>query len=117
MRVFRLSHFSFSASAIAIGATFAAPASAQTQSQQQAAQQQNAAADCSRITDPARRADCVKTQGRSAPAAAGAPTEGTIIVTGSRIPKPNYDTIQPAVVLNSAAISLALRRPLGRSQR
>ena len=33
-----------------------------------------------------------------------APPEGAIVVTGSRIPKPNYDTVQPSVVLNSQAI-------------
>ena len=44
------------------------------------------------------------TRGQNAAAAAGAPAEGSIVVTGSRIPKPNFDTVQPSVVLNSAAI-------------
>ncbi len=32
------------------------------------------------------------------------PNQAEIIVTGSRIPKPNYDTIQPSTVLSSQAI-------------
>ena len=98
------SRFTFSASMIALGAAWASPSFAQTTDQQQAAQQQNTAVDCATITDPAAHATCVQTQGQNAPATAGAPEAGTIIVTGSRIPKPNYDTIQPAVVLNSQAI-------------
>src|SRR5438874_2187886 len=96
--------FSLSASVIALGATFATPALAQTETQQQQAQQQNTAVDCATVADPQKHADCLKTQGQNAPATAGAPPEGAIIVTGSRIPRPNYDTIQPAVVLNSQAI-------------
>src|SRR4051795_12018287 len=105
MRLFsNFSRFSFSVSAIALGTAFASPALAQTEAQQQQAQQQNTAVDCAAVTDPQKHADCVKTQGQNAPATTGAPPEGAIIVTGSRIPKPNYDTIQPAVVLNSQAI-------------
>jgi iron complex outermembrane receptor protein len=103
MRYFA-SRFSLSASVIALGATFAAPALAQTEAQQQQAQQQNTAVDCAAVTDPAQHDTCLKTQAQNAPATAGAPPEGAIIVTGSRIPKPNYDTIQPSVVLNSQAI-------------
>ncbi len=98
------SRFSVSASVIAIGAAWAAPAAAQTNSQVQAVQQHNAVVDCSTVTDPAAHADCIKTQGENAPATTGAPEAGAIIVTGSRIPKPNYDTVQPAVVLTSQAI-------------
>lgn len=98
------SRFTVSASVIALGAAWASPVLAQTSDQQQAAQQQNTAVDCATVTDPAAHANCIKTQGQNAPATAGAPEAGTIIVTGSRIPKPNYDTIQPAVVLSSQAI-------------
>ncbi|HEX3422916.1 MAG TPA: TonB-dependent receptor [Sphingomicrobium sp.] len=98
------SRFAVSASAIALGAFWASPVLAQTTDQQQAAQQQNTAVDCAKVTDPQAHATCIKTQGENAPAVAGAPESGTIIVTGSRIPKPNYDTIQPALVLNSQAI-------------
>ena len=96
--------FSLSASVIALGAAWATPGLAQTTDQQKAAQQQNTAVDCATITNPAAHATCIQTQGQNAPATAGAPESGTIIVTGSRIPKPNYDTVQPAVVLNSQAI-------------
>ena len=60
--------------------------------------------DCAAITDPTEHADCIKSEGQNAPATAGAPEAGEIIVTGSRIPKPNYDTIQPSTVLSSQAI-------------
>src|SRR3954454_14259977 len=109
MRLFsNVSRFSFSAFAIALVTAFASPALAQTEAQQQQAQQQNTAVDCAAVTDPQKHADCVKTQGQNAPATTGAPPEGAIIVTGSRIPKPNYDTIQPAVVPNPQRI-----RPAG----
>jgi outer membrane receptor protein involved in Fe transport len=99
-----LSRLSLSASAVALTTALTTPAYAQTEQQQSQAQRQNTAVDCSTITDPARRATCQRTQGQNAPAVQGAPAEGTIIVTGSRIPKPNYDTVQPSVVLNSQAI-------------
>lgn len=91
-------------STLALAVAFATPAYAQTDTQQSQAQQQNTAVDCSTITDPAQQATCQQTQGQNAPAAAGAPAEGSIVVTGSRIPKPNFDTVQPSVVLNSQAI-------------
>lgn len=98
------SRFSVSASVLAISAVYAVPAFAQTQTQQEQAQQQNAAVDCSTISDAAQRATCLQTQGQNAPASEGAPAAGTIVVTGSRIPKPNFDTVQPSTVLNSQAI-------------
>ncbi len=98
------SRFSVSASVFALGATFGSPAFAQTESQQQQAQQQNTAVDCSTITDPAEHQKCIDTQGDNAPATAGAPPAGAIVVTGSRIAKPNFDTVQPSTVLNSQAI-------------
>ena len=91
-------------STLAVAAAFATPAYAQTDTQTNQAQQQNVAVDCSTITDPAQQTACLQTQGQNAPAAAGAPAEGSIVVTGSRIPKPNFDTVQPSVVLNSQAI-------------
>jgi outer membrane receptor protein involved in Fe transport len=93
-----------SASVLALGVQFASPAFAQTNTQQQQAENQNTAVDCSTITDQAQRANCVRTRGQNAPATAGAPEAGSIVITGSRIPKPNYDTIQPATVLSSQAI-------------
>jgi outer membrane receptor protein involved in Fe transport len=99
--VFRLS---ISASAIAVTAAWAAPAFAQTETQQQQAQQTNTAVNCSAITDPTQRRTCLDTQGQNAPATAGAPEAGSIVVTGSRIPKPNFDTVQPSTVINSQAI-------------
>jgi hypothetical protein len=79
------SRFSLSASVFALGATFGSPAFAQTESQQQQAQQQNTAVDCSTVTDPAEHQKCIDTQGDNAPATAGAPPAGAIVVTGSRI--------------------------------
>jgi iron complex outermembrane recepter protein len=104
LRFSTASRFTVSASMIALGAAWASPVLAQTTDQQKAVQQQNTAVDCATITDPAAHSSCIQTQGQNSPATAGAPEAGTIIVTGSRIPKPNYDTIQPAVVLNSQAI-------------
>src|SRR5262249_52481011 len=91
-------------STLALAAAFATPAYAQTDSQTQQAQQQNTAVDCSTLTEPAEKATCEQTQGENAPASAGAPAEGAIVVTGSRIAKPNFDTVQPSTVLNSRAI-------------
>jgi len=107
MRTFgSVSRFTFSVSAIALGTAVATPASAQTNTQTQQAQQQNTAIDCSTVTDAAAHADCIRTQTASAqtPATAGAPEAGAIVVTGSRIPKPNYDTVQPATVIDSKAL-------------
>jgi len=98
------SRFSLSASVFALSAALGTPALAQTEGQQQQAQQQNTAVDCSTITDTSARQQCLATQGQNAPATAGAPPEGAIVVTGSRIAKPNIDTIQPSTVLNSQAI-------------
>ena len=93
-------------SAAAAGLIMAAwPAHAQTETQQEQAQQVNTAVDCSTVADAADRQRCIDTQATTSVAAtAGAPSEGTIVVTGSRIPRPNFDTVQPSVVLNSQAI-------------
>jgi iron complex outermembrane receptor protein len=99
------SRLALSTSVVAISAAvWAMPASAQTNAQTQQAQRQNVAVDCSTVTDPTLHANCVATQGQGAAAAAGAPAAGAIVVTGSRIARPNFDTVQPSVVLNSQAI-------------
>jgi outer membrane receptor protein involved in Fe transport len=98
------SRFSISASVIALGAAWASPSFAQTESQQQQAQQQNTAVDCATVTDPQQHAQCVQTQGQNALPVAGAPEQGAIVVTGSRIKRPNFDTAEPTVVIDSAAI-------------
>jgi outer membrane receptor for ferrienterochelin and colicin len=89
---------------IAVSAAFATPAFAQTESQQQEAQQTNDAVECSTIADPAGRQKCVETQGENALPEGGAPSGDAIIVTGSRIKRPNYDTIEPTIVIDSAQI-------------
>jgi outer membrane receptor protein involved in Fe transport len=68
---------SFAALAIAALAT---PAAAQTENQQAQAQQ------------------------APAPEAAAPPEEGTIVVTGSRIRRPNFDTDAPAIIIGSEQI-------------
>ena len=82
----------------------ASPAQAQTETQQSEAQQANTAVECSTIADAAERQRCLDTQGETSIATEGASPEGTIVVTGSRIPRPNFDTIQPSVVVDSSAI-------------
>ncbi len=84
--------------ALAFGG-FAAPAIAQTDAAQ--AQAEN----CEAV--PANeREDCLLRVGQSPSdlPAAGAPESDSIIVTGSRIARPNFDTIEPAVVINSEQI-------------
>lgn len=104
MRLQNASRLSLSVSAMALGAAWSVPAAAQTDTQQQQAQQQNTAVDCATITDPAQHQSCLDTQGQNALPAAGAPRQDTIVVTGSRIPKPNFDTVEPSVVVTSAQI-------------
>ncbi|NUR44708.1 MAG: TonB-dependent receptor [Sphingomonas sp.] len=105
MRLQPISRLAFTTSVVAISAAWASSASAaQTNAQQQQAQRQNTAVDCSTVTDPAAHATCLETQGQNAAASAGAPAAGSIVVTGSRVPKPNFDTVQPSTVLNSQAI-------------
>lgn len=105
MRLHAISRFAFTTSAVAISAAWASSASAApADTPQQQAQRQNTAVDCSTVLDPAAHATCIRTQGQNATASAGAPAAGSIVVTGSRIPKPNFDTVQPSTVLNSAAI-------------
>jgi iron complex outermembrane recepter protein len=96
----RLLLCSVSATAIA----FSAPAYAQQEETQVEAQDINTAIECSTISDPAERQECIDTQGENAIPEAGATGEGTIIVTGSRIRRPNFESLEPAVVINSAQI-------------
>lgn len=105
MRVFHsASRFAFSASVIAIGAACAAPAFAQSETTQVNAQKTNDVVECSSIADAAKRQKCVDTQGTNATPTSGAPAAQDIVVTGSRIKRPNFETLEPAVVINSAAI-------------
>jgi len=108
------SRFSLSASVFALSAAFGTPAFAQTESQQQQAQQQNTAVDCATITDTAQHDECVRTQGANAPAT-GAPSSEPIVVTGSRIHRQNFDTLQPAVVIDSAQIEARGFETLGQA--
>ena len=98
------SRFTLSASVIALGTAFATPALAQTEQAQAAAQKQNDVVECSTITDPAEHQKCIDTQGDNALPQGGAAPANAIVVTGSRIPKPNFDTVEPAVVVNSAQL-------------
>jgi len=105
MRLFSsASRFTLSTSVLALGAAWASPAAAQTEQAQVTAQQANTAVECSTIADPAARKKCVETQGVNAQPTSGAPTQESIVVTGSRIKRPNFETLEPSVVVNSAAI-------------
>ena len=100
----RLLLCSVSATAVA----FATPAFAQQEQTQVEAQKTNDVIECSSISDPAAHQKCIETQGTNAIPQAGAPAAnaegGTIVVTGSRIKRPNFDADQPAIVLDSAEI-------------
>ncbi|MGZ2411220.1 iron complex outermembrane recepter protein [Sphingomonas sp. F9_3S_D5_B_2] len=96
--------FRLSASAIALGAAFATPAFAQAEQAQVNTQRVNDAVECSTIGDAAQRQRCVETQGENAVPTGGAPTDQAIVVTGSRIKRPNFETDQPVVVIDSAQI-------------
>jgi len=104
MRHSSISRFSISASVLALGAAFATPALAQSETTQVNAQKVNDAVACSSIADPVKRQKCVDTQGTNATPTEGAPTQQEVVVTGSRIKRPNFETLEPAVVINSAAI-------------
>ncbi|TFI58147.1 TonB-dependent receptor [Sphingomonas parva] len=87
--------------AIAVAAA-ATPALAQTEEQQvDAAQTQEA---CSDLTGADRDA-CLTAQ-NIPPAPGDAQEEGSIVVTGSRIPRANFDTPVPAVVLGGEQIEI-----------
>ena len=94
----------FALSTVSAGALFATPAFAQTEQAQVEAQQANDQNECGAITDPEARQTCLDTQGATALPESGAPAEGTIVVTGSRIKRANFETLQPSVVIDSAQI-------------
>ncbi|MEO7634265.1 MAG: TonB-dependent receptor plug domain-containing protein [Sphingomicrobium sp.] len=104
MRISTVTSLARSASALALAAALSSPAAAQTESTQVGAQQQNVAVECSAIADPAEQAKCVETRGENATPTAGAPAADAIVVTGSRIKRPNFDTAEPAVIIDSAQI-------------
>ena len=109
------SRFTLSASVIALGTAFAPPALAQTEQTQVEAQKQNDVVECSTIEDPAQKQKCLDTQGTNALPEAGAPAEGAIVVTGSRIKRPNFETDQPVVVIDSAQIEARGFETLGQA--
>jgi len=109
------SRFTLSASVIALGTAFATPALAQTEQTQVEAQKQNDVVECSTIEDPAQKQKCLDTQGTNALPEAGAPAEGAIVVTGSRIKRPNFETDQPVVVIDSAQIEARGFETLGQA--
>lgn len=99
-----LRRLSLTASTVALAATFASPAFAQTEESQVTTQQTNTALDCSTIADVAQRQKCVETQGANSLPESGAPSGDQIVVTGSRIKRPNFETNEPVVVIDSAQI-------------
>ena len=105
MRFARLPLASASSFAIAIVAiAMPGAAAAQSETTQQEVQQANDQVECSTIADPAARQSCIDTQGENALPEAGAPADEEIVVTGSRIARPNFETLQPTVVIDSAQI-------------
>lgn len=93
-------------------ASFAAGAAALMASPA-AAQEAAPPSDCATLASQADRDACnARTQAdQSAPAApiaarpqAGATEDEAIVVTGSRIARPNYDTVEPSVVISSESI-------------
>lgn len=89
---------------VSAAALWAAPALAQSEEAQTTAQQTNDAIECSTITDAAEQQKCIETQGENALPEAGAPSEQEIVVTGSRIKRPNFDTVEPTIVIDSAQL-------------
>lgn len=97
-RISSLALSSVSFAALTLGATSAA---AQTETTQVEAQEINDQVECGTIADPAARQTCIDTQGDNAAPVSGAPPEGEIVVTGSRIPRANFDSAQPTLVLGA----------------
>lgn len=87
-------------------ASAASPAAAQSQEQQTDAGAVNTQIECADIVDPAERQQCVDQQApeASAEAEGGAPGGQEIVVTGSRIPRANFDTPAPSIVVDSEQI-------------
>jgi len=111
----RLPSFALSTVSFGVLALAATPAFAQTEQSQTEAQQINDQVECSTITDATDRQACIDTQGETALPQSGAPAEGTVIVTGSRLSRPNYETLQPSVVIDSAQIEARGFETLGQA--
>ncbi|HET9428921.1 MAG TPA: TonB-dependent receptor plug domain-containing protein, partial [Allosphingosinicella sp.] len=77
---------------------------AQTESTQAGAQETQTRIECADIADPEARQRCLETGGQGTLPEGGAPSEEAIIITGSRIARPNFDTLQPAVIIDSQQI-------------
>lgn len=88
---------------------------AQDQETQTTAQQANDQIECSTVSDPDEHRKCIKTQGENALPQAGAPASDTIVVTGSRIKRPNFDTAEPIVVIDTAQIEARGFETLGQA--
>jgi len=86
-----ISRFSLSASVLALGTAFATPALAQTGQ----AQPTGAPVDCSTIADAAAKQDCVASQTATAQPQTVTPSSGAIVVTGTRISRPNLQSPVP----------------------
>ena len=129
MRRFNASRLSLSASVIAISTAAAVPAFAErpssTEKTQNAQLAQNTA-DCSTVTDAAQRATCVTTLAQAAPpptvppstvapapVAAAAPPETAIFVTGSRIRRPNLESVVPITSLSGESFFQTGRTSVG----
>ena len=93
MRTFTsFSRLSFSVSALALSAAFATPAFAEGVG---ASAQPNVPTDCSTIENAAAKEQCVAAQTPNAPPTASKPNEQSIIVTGTRIKRPNLESPVP----------------------
>jgi outer membrane receptor protein involved in Fe transport len=79
--------------AIALSLTLGAPAFAQDA---------QPAADCSALPEGVDRANCLAAAPEDT--SPSGTQEGLIVVTGSRIARPNFDTLQPSVIISSETI-------------
>lgn len=86
--------FSLSASVFALGAAFTSPAYAQT-GQTAITTQSGGTVDCNTIASEAERQACVDAQAQSAPNTAAAASGQAIVVTGTRIKRPNLQSPVP----------------------
>lgn len=101
MRNFKLLPLSSVSAAALLALSAATPAHAQTAAP--AAPTADPCAAPADQRDP--NANCPPTEAPATEAAQNEPGEGqSVIVVGSRIPRPNFDTVQPSTILNSEAI-------------
>jgi len=104
-----LSIHALSSASLAALAFASAPALAQTETQQTQAQQ---ARDCPQAgptgtaaaSGPGTAGACQSGDAPGKLPETGAPADQTIVVTGSRIARPNFDTLQPSVIVDSKTI-------------